>query len=180
MGSGLRFVSAHSRGGFLTTTTPVEACALVDLGEEIQQDLGKGLRGRTNCVGRQRIQRRSSPTVRKASGCCALPATEQPRPAGPHSTPCALVITAPEPLRTQLSSLSSAKPVTACARLQSDLVNRAGPPRAKLGLHTIAPCVRYFDAGSDCLRMQLDQFTHAAAPATRPCSASAQTPSLRC
>jgi transposase len=78
-----------------------------------------------------------------------------------------MVITAPEPLRTQLRSLSSAQLVAACARLRPDLANLAEPTQAaKLALRSIALRVQHFDIETRSLRKQLDSLTQAAAPAT--------------
>jgi len=78
-----------------------------------------------------------------------------------------MVITAPEPLRTQLRSLSSPQLVAACARLRPDLANLAEPAQAaKLALRSIALRVQHFDIETRSLRKQLDQLTQAAAPVT--------------
>src|SRR3954447_6409511 len=69
-----------------------------------------------------------------------------------------MVITAPEPLRTQLRSLSSAQLVAACARLRPDLANLAEPAQAaKAALRSIALRVQHFDIETRSLRKQLDQ-----------------------
>ena len=78
-----------------------------------------------------------------------------------------MVITAPEPLRTQLRSLSSAQLVAACARLRPDLANLAEPVQAtKHALRSIALRVQHLDTETRALRKQLDELTQAAAPAT--------------
>jgi Transposase IS116/IS110/IS902 family len=78
-----------------------------------------------------------------------------------------MVITAPEPLRTQLRSRSSAQLVAACARLRPDLTNLAEPVQAaKHALRSIASRVQHLDTETRLLRTQLDELTRAAAPAS--------------
>ena len=78
-----------------------------------------------------------------------------------------MVITAPEPLRSQLRTLSSAQLVAACARLRPDLSNLADPVQAaKHALRSIALRVQHLTAETRSLRAQLDELTKAAAPTT--------------
>lgn len=78
-----------------------------------------------------------------------------------------MVITAPEPLRTQLRSLSSTRLVAACARLRPDATSLLDPVQAaKQTLRSIAQRVQHLDTESRFLREQLDEITRAAAPAT--------------
>ena len=49
-----------------------------------------------------------------------------------------MLITVPEPLRTQLRTLSSAQLVAACARLRPDLGHLADPVQA--AKHALRPC----------------------------------------
>ena len=78
-----------------------------------------------------------------------------------------MVITAPEPLRTQLRSLSSNHLVAACARLRPDSTNLAEPIQAaKHALRSIALRVQHLDTETRLLRTQLDELAQAAAPAT--------------
>jgi len=78
-----------------------------------------------------------------------------------------MVITAPEPLRSQLRTLSSAQLVAACARVRPDLSNLANPVHAaKHALRSIALRVQHLNAETRSLRKQLDELTQAAAPAT--------------
>jgi transposase len=78
-----------------------------------------------------------------------------------------IVITAPEPLRTQLRSLSSAQLVTACARLRPDLTKLADPGQAaKHALRSMALRAQHLSTETRTLREQLNELTQAAAPAT--------------
>ncbi|RFZ07172.1 Transposase IS116/IS110/IS902 family protein [Mycobacterium marinum] len=78
-----------------------------------------------------------------------------------------LVITAPEPLRTQLRSLTSAQLVTACAHLRPDLTKLADPVQAaKHALRSMALRAQHLNTETRTLRMQLNDLTQAAAPAT--------------
>ncbi len=78
-----------------------------------------------------------------------------------------MIITAPDQLRTQLRTLSSAQLVTACARLRPDLTNLADPVQAaKHALRSIALRVQHLNTETRSLRKQLEELTHAAAPAT--------------
>lgn len=78
-----------------------------------------------------------------------------------------MVITAPEPLRTQLRSLSSAQLVTACARLRPDPTNLLDPAQsAKQALRSIAQRAQHLDTETRSLRKQLDDLIQTAAPAT--------------
>lgn len=78
-----------------------------------------------------------------------------------------IVITAPEPLRTQLRSLTSAQLVTACARLRPDLTTLADPAQAaKHALRSMALRAQHLNTETRSLRKQLDELTRAAAPAT--------------
>jgi len=76
-----------------------------------------------------------------------------------------MVITAPEPLRSQLRAMSSAQLVAAAARLRPDLENLADPVQAaKHALRSIALRVQHLNAESRSLRTQLDALTKRAAP----------------
>lgn len=78
-----------------------------------------------------------------------------------------MVITAPEPLRTPLRSLSSAQLVIACARLRPDVTSLLDPVQAaKQALRSIAQRVQHLDTETRSLRTQLDELTRSAAPAT--------------
>jgi transposase len=78
-----------------------------------------------------------------------------------------IVITAPEPLRTQLRSLSSAQLVTACARLRPDLTKLTDPVQAaKHALRSMAVRTQHLSTETRTLRKQLAELTQTAAPAT--------------
>lgn len=78
-----------------------------------------------------------------------------------------VLITAPEPLRSQLRTLSAAQLVAACARMRPDLGNLADPVQAaKHALRTIALRAQHLNTETRSLRKQLDELTQAAAPAT--------------
>jgi transposase len=77
-----------------------------------------------------------------------------------------MVITAPEPLRSQLRTLSSAQLVAAAARLRPDLSNLADPVQAaQHALRSIALRVQHLNVEIRSLRTQLDELTRFAAPA---------------
>jgi transposase len=77
-----------------------------------------------------------------------------------------MVITAPEPLRSQLRTLSSAQLVAAAARLRPDLSNLADPVQAaKHALRSIALRVQHLNVEIRSLRTQLDELTRFTAPA---------------
>jgi transposase len=78
-----------------------------------------------------------------------------------------MVITAPEPLRTHLRTLSSAQLVTACARFRPDSSSLLEPVQAaKQALRSIAQRVQHLDTETRLLRAQLDELTRTAAPTT--------------
>lgn len=78
-----------------------------------------------------------------------------------------MLITAPEPLRSQLRTLSGAQLVAACARMRPDLGKLADPVQAtKHALRTIALRVQHLNTETRSLRQQLEELTQAAAPAT--------------
>lgn len=92
-----------------------------------------------------------------------------------------MVITAPEPLRTQLRSLSSAQLVTACARLRPDPTNLLDPAQsAKQALRSIAQRAQHLDTETRSLRKQLDDLIQTAAPATAAIFGLGQTPCRHC
>jgi hypothetical protein len=77
-----------------------------------------------------------------------------------------MVITAPEPLRSQPRTLSSAQLVAAAARLRPDLSNLADPVQAaQHALRSIALRVQHLNVEIRSLRTQLDELTRFAAPA---------------
>jgi len=83
------------------------------------------------------------------------------------NTLLAVVVTAPEPLRSQLRHMSTAKLIDACLRLRPDTANLGDPVQAaKLSLRSIATRARALDAEARGLKKQLDTLTVAAAPAT--------------
>jgi transposase len=78
-----------------------------------------------------------------------------------------IVITAPEPLRTQLRSLSSAQLITACARLRPDLTKLTDPVQAaKHALRSLALRAQHLNIETRTLQRQLKELTQVAAPAT--------------
>ncbi len=79
----------------------------------------------------------------------------------------AVLVTAPEPLRSQLRTLSTSKLIAACLRLRPDTDSLHDPVQAaKLSLRSIATRARALDAEAHALKRQLDALTSAAAPAT--------------
>lgn len=77
-----------------------------------------------------------------------------------------MLITAPEPLRSQLRTLSAAQLVATAARLRPDPSNLADPVQAaKHALRSIALRVQHLNAEIQSLRTQLDELTQASAPA---------------
>lgn len=79
----------------------------------------------------------------------------------------AVLVTAPEPLRSQLRHLSTAKLVAACLRLRPDTASLHDPVHAaKLSMRSIATRARALDVEARALKRQLDALTTAAAPAT--------------
>lgn len=78
-----------------------------------------------------------------------------------------LIVTAPEPLRSQLRELSASKLVEACLRLRPDTADLADPVQAaKTSLRSIAIRTKALEAEARVLKRQLDALTAAAAPAT--------------
>lgn len=79
----------------------------------------------------------------------------------------AMVITAPEPLRTQLRGISSARLVRACLRLRPDLECLEDPVQAyKHALRSIARRAEALGAEARQLECQLSALTHKVAPIT--------------
>jgi transposase len=79
----------------------------------------------------------------------------------------AMLITAPDALRSQLHGLSAAQLVTACARLRPDLARLGDPAQAaKAGLRSLAIRAQHLEVETRTLRRQLDQLTKEVAPAT--------------
>jgi transposase len=79
----------------------------------------------------------------------------------------AMVITAPEPLRTQLRGTSSARLVRACLRLRPDLERLDDPVQAyKHALRSIARRTDALGLEARQLQRQLRALTHKVAPAT--------------
>jgi transposase len=79
----------------------------------------------------------------------------------------AVLITAPDSLRSQLHGLSATQLVAACARLRPDLDNLADPIHAsKAALRSLAIRVQHLEAETRTLRKQLDKLTEAVAPTT--------------
>lgn len=78
-----------------------------------------------------------------------------------------LVVTAPEPLRSQLRELSTSKLIDACLRLRPDTAQLVDPVQAaKTSMRSIAVRAKALDAEARILKRQLDALTSAAAPAT--------------
>lgn len=78
----------------------------------------------------------------------------------------AMLITAPDALRTQLHGLSPAQLVTACARLRPDLARLHDPLHAtKIALRSLAIRAQHPEVETRTLRKQLDQLTEKVAPA---------------
>jgi transposase len=79
----------------------------------------------------------------------------------------AMLITAPDSLRSQLHGLSAAQLVAACARLRPDLANLADPVQAsKAALRSLAIRAQHLEAETRTLRKQLGQLAEQVAPAT--------------
>ncbi|MGH3802766.1 MAG: transposase [Pseudonocardiaceae bacterium] len=78
----------------------------------------------------------------------------------------AMVITAPEPLRSQLRGLSRTQLVAACMRLRPDLSELADPPATKIALRSVATRARALDREARALNTQLYELTTTFAPAT--------------
>ena len=79
----------------------------------------------------------------------------------------ALAITAPEPLRSQLPTRSSAALVTACLRLRPDMDRLGDPTQAtKAALRSIAQRARSLTVEARQLERQLHQLSLRAAPRT--------------
>jgi transposase len=77
----------------------------------------------------------------------------------------AMLVTAPECLRTQLQRLSPAQLVAACAKLRPDTTDLANPVQAaKAALRSIALRAQQLELESRSLRKQLDELTAATAP----------------
>src|SRR6185437_6978688 len=80
------------------------------------------------------------------------------------NTLIAVLVTAPEPLRSQLRTLSTARLIDACLRLRPDTTNLHDPAQAaKVALRSIATRARALDAEARGLKKQLDALTVAAA-----------------
>ena len=79
----------------------------------------------------------------------------------------AMVVTAPEPLRSQLRDLSRLKLVAACMRLRPDTGRLNDPTQAtKAALRSIATRAHALELEARELKRQLDELTAAIAPAT--------------
>lgn len=79
----------------------------------------------------------------------------------------AVLVTAPEPLRSQLRHLSTTKLVAACLRLRPDMSSLHDPVHAaKISLRSIATRARALDVEARALKRQLDTLATAAAPRT--------------
>jgi transposase len=79
----------------------------------------------------------------------------------------AMVITAPEPLRSQLRELSRTQLVTTCMRLRPDTSELADPTHAtKIALRSVATRARALDREARALNTQLNELTTTIAPAT--------------
>jgi transposase len=78
-----------------------------------------------------------------------------------------LLVTAPEPLRSQLRGLSTAKLIDTCLRLRPDLTDLADPVQAaQASLRSVATRARALDQEARTLKRQLDALTTEIAPAT--------------
>jgi transposase len=79
----------------------------------------------------------------------------------------AILITAPDSLRTQLQGLSPAQLMTACARLRPDPTQLADPAQAtKAALRSLAIRAQHLELETRTLRKQLKELTQTVAPAT--------------
>lgn len=78
--------------------------------------------------------------------------------------PTSVLVTAPEPLRSQRRPLSTVKLIDACLRFRPDTAKLGDPVHAaKLSLRSIATRARALDAEAHGLKKQLDALTVAAA-----------------
>lgn len=78
-----------------------------------------------------------------------------------------LIVTAPEPLRSQLRDLSAIQLIDACVRLRPDTDNLTDPVQAaKTALRSVATRARALELEARCLKKQLDAATVRAAPST--------------
>ena len=78
-----------------------------------------------------------------------------------------LLVTAPEPLGSQLRGLSTAKLIDTCLRLRPDLTDLADPVQAaKVSLRSVAARARALDQEARTLKRQLDALTTEITPAT--------------
>lgn len=83
------------------------------------------------------------------------------------NTLLAVVVTAPEPLRSQLRAVSTTKLIDACLRFRPDTDNLHDPVQAaKFSLRSVAARARALDLEARELKKQLTQLTVRAAPAT--------------
>jgi transposase len=79
----------------------------------------------------------------------------------------AMLVTAPDALRTELKGLSPAQLVAACTKLRPDMTKLGDPAQAaKAALRSIAVRARQLELESRSLRKQLDELTATAAPTT--------------
>jgi transposase len=79
----------------------------------------------------------------------------------------AMVITAPEPLRTQLTGLTTIQLVNTCGRFRPDLSELDDPTQAtKTAMRSIAIRARHLIDESRALKRQLDDLTRRVAPTT--------------
>jgi transposase len=79
----------------------------------------------------------------------------------------AMLVTAPDALRTQLQGLSPTQLVTACTKLRPDITKLGDPVQAaKAALRSIAVRAHQLELESRSLRKQLDELTVTVAPAT--------------
>lgn len=79
----------------------------------------------------------------------------------------AMVITAPEPLRTQLSGLTTIQLVNTCSRFRPELSELDDPTQAtKTAMRSIATRARHLIDESRALKRQLDDLTRRVAPTT--------------
>lgn len=78
-----------------------------------------------------------------------------------------IIVTAPEPLRSQLRELSTSKLIDACLRLRPDSANLSDPVQAaKTSLRSIATRTKALDLEARALKKQLDALTAQVAPST--------------
>lgn len=84
-----------------------------------------------------------------------------------RNTLLALVVTAPEPLRSQLRELTTSQLIDACLRFRPDTNNLTEPTQAaKTALRSIAARARALTLETRALKAQLDALTVRVAPAT--------------